>query len=328
MSKVWVKRVAAALAVGVLWLAAHAVKSQTLEAREKWPDAEQYIIVPPATAAPLLAIGYNEVLADITWVRMLVYYGTARIGKSDLRYLDRLIENVIALDPYFERVYAWGGSATTFKSNRATNEEYELSVRYLRKGIERFPNKYELYETLMLRLWWDLKADTPEQRRANRVEAARLAEIAIRLPTAPPGAATRVATMWSELGEVEHAKRTLRQMLLTTENKEARAKMLNRFRSLFQDSREAELLEKAKLELDRQHREQLPWAPSDLFILIGPRPDRISNLDELADRSTVLGRFDLLTEADRRETDAQQPSSTETGSPSPPDASTKIAPSP
>ncbi len=320
---VTMKRALIAASIAVLWLLAHGLKIQTLEARESWPDAEQFMIVPPAQVAPLLAIGFNEVAADITWARMLVYYGSARIGKSDLRYLDSLIENVLALDPYFKRVYAWAGAATTFKNNRATQEEFELSARYLRRGIERFPDDYDLYETLMLRLWWDLEPDTPEAKRANRLEAARLAEIAIRLPTAPPGAATRVATMWSELGEAEHAKRTLKQMLLTTENKEARAKMIDRFRNLFPADREANLMIKAKRELDRQHEAELPWGPSDLYILLGPRPKRITDLDQLSSQATVLGRLNLLTPTDTTN-DRLDPASPHSSV----DASTKTVPSP
>ena len=114
-------------------------------------------------------------------------------------------------------------------------EQARCDLIALRLGLEQFPNDYELHEALAMKLWWDLAPEDPEEVRKNRTEAARIAERAMRLPSAPPAAATRIAAMWGMLGEVEHARATLRQMLLTTENKEARAKMIERFREIAGD---------------------------------------------------------------------------------------------
>lgn len=298
-------RVLATLAaIAALWIPAHLAKGEALETRAEWPPADEYVILPPAEIAPLLHAGYNELAADITWARLLVYYGSARIGESDLRYLERFIDNVLALDPRFKRPYLWAAYATTFKGGRkvekggeefvvATQGEFEISTRYLRRGIEEFPEAYDLYRALAMRLWWDLEPESEQEKRLNREEAAALMERAVRLPTAPPDAATFAATLWSELGELEHARRTLREMLLTTDNDKARAKMIAGFQNMIGEDRELEVLERASESFERQHAETLPLAPADLFVLLGPRPEPAFRLEELADDSGASNVIEL-----------------------------------
>jgi hypothetical protein len=295
---------AAVFAIAALWIPAHVAKGVALEARTEWAPADEYVVLPPAEIAPLLHAGYNELAADITWVRLLVYYGSARIGQSDLRYLERFIDNVMALDPRFKRPYLWAAYAVTFKGGKKemkggeefvapTQEEFQISAYYLRRGIEAFPEEYDLYRTLAMRLWWDLEPESAEEKRLNREEAAALMERAVRLPMAPPDAATFAATLWSELGELEHAKRTLREMLLTTDDERARAKMIAGFRSMLAEDREVELLERANRSFERQRAEALPLAPADLFVLLGPRPDPALRLEDLAEDRAVSGVIEL-----------------------------------
>lgn len=296
------RRLLGVLAVGVLWLAAHRVHGAALETRAKWPAAEEYVLLPPASAAPYLYAGYNHLGADLTWVRLLVYYGSARLGESDLRYLERFIDNVIALDPDFRRIYEWASYAVTFKGSKkvkngevfiqATQDEFKTSVHYLREGIKRFPESYDLQQALAMRLWWDLEPKSEEEKRANRAEAAALMERAVRLPDAPPDAGTLAATMLSSIGELQHAKQTLREMLLTTDDERARAKLLQGFRNMFAE-REAEILARAKASFDAQRKRQLPNLPADLFVLLGPRPPAAIRLGDLANPRDLLGTVEL-----------------------------------
>jgi hypothetical protein len=292
--------IAAALAaIAGLWLVSNRLQATALAERTSWPDADEFVILPPARTAPFLYAGYNEVGADINWARGLVYYGSAVLGESDLRYLERFIDTVLELDPKFKRVYFWASAAVTFRSTKAerdgtqfiaaTDEEFRLSAKYLRRGIEEFPDEYQYYLTLALRLWWDIEPKDAAERRANRLEAAQLLDHAITLPSAPPGASTTVANLWSELGEFEHAKRALRQQLMTTDNKEAQAKILERFRGLFPADRESELLERAKNDFEAARAKALPWAHADLFVLIGPEPDPVIRIDAPSSVVSAIG---------------------------------------
>lgn len=298
MSSGAARDLAVVAAIAVFWVASNRLQAAALDERKSWPDADEFVILPPAKIAPFLYAGYNEVAADINWARGLVYYGSAVLGESDLRYLERFIDTVLELDPNFKRVYWWAAAAVTYQGAKrthkgnefiaATDEEFRLSAKYLRRGIAQFPDEYDYYLTLALRLWWDIEPKSEAERLANRQEAARLMDYAITLPTAPPGAATTVANLWTELGELEHAKRALRQQLMTTESKEAQAKILERFRQLFPEDREDKLLERAKKDFEAARVKYLPWAPADLFVLLGEPPPEVIDLEALAGPSLPM----------------------------------------
>jgi hypothetical protein len=273
---------ASLLIAGALGVTAHPFKEQALLTRDEWPRYEEYVALPPAAAAPLLAMGYRELWADITWARTLVYYGSSHIGDSQFLYLDKFIDNVLALDPTFYRVYRWAAYAVTYKDQRATQAEYRASVRYLERGILAFPDQYELFWLLGIRYWLDLESDDPAERRRFRERAAHLIEQAMRKPDAPPDLATLATTMRTKLGQTERARRELLEMILTTENEAARERMLNRYGALVESTAEVDEIARAVRDLEAAWQAELPYAPASFYFLLGPPPSPAIDFGELA----------------------------------------------
>jgi hypothetical protein len=278
--------VAAAL---LLWRTGRTLQALALGERAAWPPSEEYAILPSPEAAPFLFLGYRELGADITWARLLVYYGSSRIGESDFRYLRRFIDNVIALDPRFEKLYRWAAYAVTFKQNRATQEEFRLSVHYLERGIREFPERYELFWLLGLRYWLDLEPKDEAERRRFRERGAELIEIAMRKPDAPPDLATFAASLRSRMGQRERAMSELREMILTTDNPQARRRMLARLRELSDSSELADEVARAAERFDDEWRRTLDYAPPGLYVLLGPAPDPAIDFDRLATERDLFG---------------------------------------
>jgi hypothetical protein len=299
--------IAGLVLAAVLGLASHAVKGRALRARETWPDYEEYVLLPPPRAARVLSLGYRELLADITWARALVYYGSSHVGESQFVYLDKFIENILALDPKFYRVYRWAAYAVTFKANRATQDEYLASVRYLERGIREFPDRYELFWLLGLRYWLDLRPDDPAEQRRNRERAADLIEQAMRKPDAPPTLPTLAATMRTKLGQHARARRELLEMLLTTENKRARERLLTRYGSLVESDREVEDARAAATEFEEEWKQNLPYAPAGMHVLLGPPPSRVIDFDELANERDL---FDVQSEPEHEPEPEPEPEPT------------------
>lgn len=276
-------RLVAGLIVALLLGAAGTpFKRAALSERKSWPDYEEYVALPPPKAAPLLAAGYRELAADITWVRALVYYGSGRIGESEFVYLTKFIDNVIALDPHFKRVYEWAAYSVTHKAGYATKQELELSAHYLELAIERFPDDGRLFWDAGIRYWLYMYGDTPEQRRRYRERAAELIEAAMHKPNANPNWPTMAAELRTRLGQKEQAIRYLREMILTTENKKARQRMLNKFGYLVDSVEVADELAREAAEFERRWKDNLPYAPPSLFVLLGPEPSPVIDFDRLA----------------------------------------------
>lgn len=281
------------VAAALCWLSATQLQAAALRDRAGWDAEHEYQLVPPPDAAPFLAAGYRELLADITWARALVYYGGSVRRADDYRYMEAFVDNILALDPHFERIYDWAASAVTYKKGTATQEEFLVSLRYLEKGMAAFPDDYIYFWRAGVVYWFDLRPEDPELRQIYRERGADLLEQAMRKPNAPKDLANEAAAMRTHLGQKERALAVLQEQLLTTDDPEARAAMMRRFRYLGDAERTSEL-ERAMREFARLHSVHLPHAPPDLFVLVGPEPSPVIDFDQLATSRDLFG----ATEAD------------------------------
>jgi hypothetical protein len=290
----------------VAWLASQALAHRVNQERDSWPRTESYVVLPPARLAPILSLGYRELWADITWCRGLVYYGSSLTGETDLRYLETFIDNIIALDPQFKRVYRWAAYAVTFKESgkkvnvqAATQAEFESSVRYLERGIEAFPDGYELYWLAGLRYWLDLRPDDPVLRQHYKERGAELVEEAMRKKDAPKDLATLAASLRTKLGQKRRALRDLKEMVLSTDDEEARKKLLQRVGYLASTDVMDELAA-ARTAFDQAWQANLPAAPPDLMVILGPRPSRQIDFRKLAADRDLFGAEEDPTELWKR----------------------------
>lgn len=283
----------ALLAVAVLWYAGNAAKDRAFEIRSGWGEVEDLVVLPPPETARFLAAGYNELVADLTWARALVYYGSTIQGKSDYRYLKPFADTIIALDPMFKRVYRWAAFSMTFKDTAATNAEYLDSIHYAELGMERFPDDYELFWIAGLRYSMDLQSEDAAELRGYRERGADLIEAAMRKANAPDNLSTLAAELRTRLGQRDHALRNLREMIMTTDNDAAREKMISKLGGIAQDLALADEIEAAKKDFDARWRATLPFAPANLYVVLGERPSPIIEFENLANDRDLFGVQDL-----------------------------------
>jgi hypothetical protein len=283
-------QVAAGLVVALLVaVAAHPLKQLAQAERSTWPEQQEYVILPPPEVAPVLAGGYKEAWADVTWVRALVYYGGGRVGESQFSYLSRFIDTILALDPKFHRVYEWAAYAVTYKAAQATADEFALSIKYLERGIVEFPKDGDLFWLLGLRYWFDVPAQSKAHKRELRARGADMLERAMRTPNANPRWPTMLAEMRTVLGQRDRALRDLREMILTTDNKKARERMLAKYAGIARNLEIADELESAAVRFDTEHKRHLPYAPPDFYVQLGPRPDPVIDFAALATERDLIG---------------------------------------
>lgn len=296
---------ATAVAGVLAFAASKGLQAAALDIRSGWPVVEEFKVIPPPSAARVVyaPIG-RQLAADITWARALVYYGSSVIGESDFRYLTKFIDNIIALDPKFKRVYDWAGNAVAWKAERATKEEFQVSVAYLERAILEFPDEWKFYETLALRYALDLVPRTEAQRELDMKRAAELLERAARIPEARIELATMAANLRTKVGDRDRALTELQGMILATDNKQAQEKLLKRYRALLDDPEAADELDAFREAFDRQWKATLPYAPADYFVLLGEPPTPRVDLGAVAPTRDLI-IIDLLTQPDDAEPDDQ-----------------------
>ena len=278
----------AALAV-VLWLGAQTLGQAARDQRANWPRSEDYVyLLPSPEAAPVVWAGYRELFADVYWAFALVYYGSSLVGEADFRYLERFIDNVLALDGKFKRVYQWASYAVMFQDEQATQDEHRLSVKYLERGIKAFPDDYEFFWAAGIRYFLDLHSDDPAERRRFRERGAELIEQAMRKPNAPTALATFAASLRMKLGQKQRALHDLREMILLTEDREAQEVLIQRYNRLSRQQFPAEA-QRAKDDFRRRWQRELPFASPSMYILLGDRPDAVIDFEALATDRDLFG---------------------------------------
>jgi len=239
-------------------------------ARDAYPEAEERAYAPPARAARLLSLGHNELAADLYWAKTLVYYGGSMEKQTDLPDVETLLALVNRFDPHFRRPYWRGAYGLVYRQGPATAEEFQASVDILERGLQTFPEDWELTWLLGLRYYLDVKSDDPVKQREYKELGASYIEKAMRLPRAPSDLPVLAATLRTRLGQRDRALRELREMILTQTDPAAREQLIAKYRSLA-SADAAEVSEAADAFTDEWQR-SLPYAPPSLYLLVGPPP--------------------------------------------------------
>ncbi len=279
-------RVIAGITVAsLLWLGAHALRNEAIAARASWPKTDTMLLVPPVEVAPF--VPYRELMADLLWCRLLVYYGSNWGGEGDLSQVEQLLDNIIALDPRFKAVYEWGAFAVAYRHGTATQEEFHSSLRYLDRAMKEYPDDYRYFWLAGVRYYFDLWSKDPTVVRHYRERGAELIEAAMTKPNAPPSLAEDAASMRTKLGQFNRALDNLREMIATTSDERVRARMLKRVRLTDPDL--ADELANANARLLGRWLENMASVPLDFYILLGDPPSRVIDLRALTTPRDLFG---------------------------------------
>jgi tetratricopeptide (TPR) repeat protein len=269
----------------VLWLGAHGLRTEAVAARAAWPRSATMLVVPPVEVVRFAP--YRELLADLLWCRLLVYYGSNWGGDGDLSQVEDLLDDIIALDPRFKTVYEWAAFAVAYRTGRANQAEFRSSIHYLEEGMRQFPDDYRYPWIAGTRYYFDMWSADEKTLRRYRERGAALIEEAMTKPNAPQDLATTAANMRSKLGQQERALDSLRQMILSTSDEGARQKMLRRLR--VSDPGLADELTQAAADIEEDWLGHMPMVPLDFFLLLGDRPSPVIDLRKLATPRDLFG---------------------------------------
>ncbi|HET7504493.1 MAG TPA: hypothetical protein VFK02_25905 [Kofleriaceae bacterium] len=254
--------------VAVLALGAARVAREAAEAEAPRVIADEPYAPAPDTA-PLVALGYRELAADLLFLRLKGYFGGPQNTANGVA---ALVEAIVALDPQYRRIYEWGARAITLASRGVDNRAYLRAIAVLDAGARWFPDDWKLPYLAGEIYTQDLQTKDPAERRAWDERGTLLTESAIRKPNAPADAATWAATMRTRLGQHQRAVDGLREMLLVTSDATARARLLAKLADLESGSANelaAELLEERR-RFEAAWLAERPAVPASMYVLLGP----------------------------------------------------------
>ncbi|MGE0546707.1 MAG: hypothetical protein AB7O24_32300 [Kofleriaceae bacterium] len=250
-------------AIGLGLVVREAAKTQRPPASVDEPYA------PSPSSAPLVSLGYRELLADLLFVRFAGYLGG---GESTTSGTAAVVEAVAALDPAYPKIYETGALAVSRLN--ADQDAHKRAIALLEQGMKRYPSDWKLPYLAGQIYILDLESDDPAQRRAWNEKGALLLETAVRKPGAPTEAAAAAAMLRTKLGQRERAIDGLREMLLITTDDSARERLLTKLAELQNADASAiatELFE-ARKRFVTKWRTERPAVPETMYLLVGPRP--------------------------------------------------------
>lgn len=270
----------AAVGIGGAKLARDAAEAEAPKVFEDEPYA------PAPATAPLVTLGYRELVADLLFLRLKGYFGGSETTANGIA---GLVEAIVALDPQYHDAYEWGARAITLAQRGVDNAAYLRALAVLEAGGRAFPTDWKLPFLAGEIYTQDLQTTDPAQRRAWDEQGTLLTESAIRKPNAPAEAATWAATMRTRLGQHQRAVDGLREMLLVTSDTKARARLLDKLAELEHSSASelaSELLDERK-QFEARWLATRPTVPLATYLLIGaPLPPRF-DLASFANREIV-----------------------------------------
>lgn len=234
---------------------------------------EDRYYLPSTEWLPLFSLGHREALADLIWMRALIYFGDEMVHRGRLRHARAYVRSILALDPDFRRVYHWTGISTFYGPVGATPEDGEDALSIMEEGCARFPDDGELqWETGALYAFElaHLQTDPADRARAQDRGVAHLIR-ATELGAAPAYAALSNAALLERVGRAKEAASHLEEMYATTTDPELRNEMAAHIEDLRSRAFREGFVEENRRFEDAWGRE-MPYAPAALYDLVGPIP--------------------------------------------------------
>jgi len=117
----------------------------------------EVLFLPSGRVLRQLSLGYEGLLADVYWTRVVQYFGGKRLAHStEFKLLGPLLQITTDLDPHLIIAYRFGSIFLADKPPRGAGEPLQALV-LLQRGIVANPEYWRFWEDLGFVYYWDLK---------------------------------------------------------------------------------------------------------------------------------------------------------------------------
>jgi len=195
---------------------------------------EEALYVPSPKVLQRMSLGYNGLLADIYWTRVVQYFGQQHHLRSmNYKLLPPLLDITTTLDPHLLAAYEFGATFLAQKPPEGAGDP-DAAVRLVERGVRENPSAWRLYYNLGFIHYFE---------RHDDAAAADAFERGSRVPGAYPWMKVMAAQMSQHAGNLQTARWLWSSLYQTTENDEIRVNAAKHLRALQVDE-EVSLLEK------------------------------------------------------------------------------------
>jgi tetratricopeptide (TPR) repeat protein len=174
--------------------------------------------------AKRLALGFDNVAADVYWMRAVVYFGGHRLAEQARSFdqLFPLLDLVTSLDPYFTVAYRFGAIFLAEPLPGGAGRP-DLAIQLLEKGVAADPRRWEYLEDIGFVHYFST---------GNYALAAEAFKRAAAVPGAPEWLGPLAATTLAEGGNRESSRLLWTQLRDTTDIEWIRTSAAHRLQQL------------------------------------------------------------------------------------------------
>jgi hypothetical protein len=277
----WGVRLVAILALLAAVAGVGSLRSRSMDHYLDTQTYEDIYYLPPPEWLEVMSLGYRRALADLIWLRALIYFGDEFIHEGAVKHVHNYGESMLKLDPDFRRVYRWIGVAGVYTPKGSPPEFIERAVEVLRRGVERFPNDGELAwdtgATIVYELLPNMPKDDPDRQRLE-AEGNEHLLAAARLGAGPDWLVITNATSLRRLGEKERELRHLEEMYALVRDPAVKAEIEARLSQL-RDEAYAEAFRRANQEFEERRERDFPYLPPTLYFFVADPIESTAGLE-------------------------------------------------
>jgi hypothetical protein len=220
----------------------------------------------------LFSLGHREALAGLIWLRALIYFGDEIHHRGQVQHLYRYTDAMLALDPWFKKVYQWVSSCALYRTGVVGTADARRAIGYLERGVRLFPDDGELAWTLGATYLYELQPLLPKAERADaKLRAMDHLRVAARLGAGPPWLVLSTATELGRLGQREQQIAHLQEVYDQVSDPGVKQQIELRLAQL-RNAAFAEALRRSHEELEVARKRDFPYLDRELYLLVGPRP--------------------------------------------------------
>jgi len=224
----------AAVGIPLLFAATGALQTR-IDSNIPAAQRSDTLLLSSPEAAKKLSFGYDALLADIYWTRVVQYYGE-RVGTRGARFdlLWPLLDITTTLDPKLMVAYRFGAIFLSEPAGSGTGRP-DLAVELVKRGIAANPDQWQLYSDLGFIYYWRMKDF--QDAAAAYLEGSKVSQ-------APPFLRMMAARVAAQGGSVETSRMIWSELYESTKDPAVRG-------------RAAEMLQALKAQDDELHLDEL-----------------------------------------------------------------------
>ncbi len=189
---------------------------------KKRPPLESVRYVPKPSLLKAVSLEYKPLVADFFWMKVTLLYGEPNFRKKatpeDWDYIQKTVELVTELDPYFFIPYYFAGIVLPMEANRD-----QPAIKILKKGMKYLKKEWRIPFLIGFTYYYY---------EHEYLEAAKYFEKASKLPGAPEYLPKLAARLRYEAGDIRDAIAFLLTIYNNTDNLELKKSLAMRIKAL------------------------------------------------------------------------------------------------